>query len=621
VLAAGVLVVAVGVGLALMLPARGALLRARTEMLAGRDALLAGDTRTAAGAFRRAEGAFEDARARLRNPLTWFASTLPLVGRTPDAVRAGAEAGVLVARAGGEVTGALDDLPGGVAALAPRDGTIPLEPLETVQPSLADARDLVVRAEQILRDTPIRLVPGFVTEPLQTFTVEAGQARRALVAAAAVAEALPRFLGADGPRRYFVGAQNPAELRGTGGLIGSYSVVEADGGRLRFEPFRDVLRLNPEGTPDIEPPNADFAEIYEPYQSTHNWSNVNMTPDVPSAATAIERLYEAVEGEAVDGTILADPIALAHLLRAVGPVDVPGTDVALDADTVVPFVTNEAYSAFTDAPTRKRILGVVAGEVLARFFSGSLTDPVVAGDALVDAAAGGHLLLHAVDPRVQAALDRAGLTGSLAAPDGDFLGVVVNNAGGNKIDFYAERTLRYEVDLRPEGFAVSRMEATFVNRAPTSGQPAYVIGPHPFTSARAGESLMLVSTYCAPGCTITSFDGANQGAARREELRHPVVLAGLSVASGATAELDAGWTVPGTWSGDEYGGTYRLTVRGQPTIRPTRLEVSVGVPEGMTITSTVPGMEVVNGRATWSGTVEDELTLEVEFTRKLFGAL
>jgi hypothetical protein len=54
--------------------------------------------------------------------------------------------------------------------------------------------------------------------------------------AAALAEALPRFLGADGERRYFFGASTPSELRGTGGYIGDYSVLTVRDGKIaRFE--------------------------------------------------------------------------------------------------------------------------------------------------------------------------------------------------------------------------------------------------------------------------------------------------------------------------------------------------------------------------------------------------
>jgi hypothetical protein len=615
------LVLAIAAGLALMLPARSAMLEGRDAIRAGRDALLEGDAGRAREAFARGETAFEEAEGRLGNPLTRLASLVPVVGRTPDAVTAAAEAGVLVTRAGRVISGAVEELPGGAAALAPREGMIPLDPFRALAPPLAEARDLIARAQAHLRQAPRMLVPAVVAEPVETFASRVAEARRALVAAEAIVRALPEFLGGDGRARYFLGAQNPAELRGTGGLIGAYAILTVVDGRIEIGKFLDILDLERADPETIEPPNPDYARIYEAYGSAGEWSNINMTPDAPSAATAIERLYETVEGDRLDGTILADPVALSLLSRAAGPVRVPGTATTLDPERIVPFLTNEAYSLFPDAPTRKRILGAVAGEVFVRFLSGAAVDPAAAGRALVEAGADGHLILHSADDEVQVALEAADVAGSLAGSGGDYLGVVVNNAGGNKIDFYAERTVRYEVELRADGSALGLAEATFLNGAPSSGQPVYVIGPHPFTDARAGESLMLVSTYCAPGCQLHDFrrDGAEDGLAQEEELDHPLFLTGARVPSGESTELAYEWTVPDAWAGDEYGGAYRLTVRGQPTLRPSTLEVIVRIPAGMRIVGTSPGMRIEDAAATWTGTIEDRLTFEVKFARKLFG--
>ncbi len=616
VLGAGLLVLAVGAGLALMLPARGPLLEARSEMLAGRDALLGGNAATASAAFGRAGDAFEDARSRLRNPLTRLASWVPLLGRTPDAVGAAAEAGSLVALAGSEVAGATEGLPGGVAALAPRDGAIPIEPLRRLALPLVDALDRVRRAESVLEEAPRALVPGVVTGRLETFTAEVRQARRALVAAEAMARTLPGFLGGDGAKRYFLGAQNPAELRGTGGLIGAFAILTATDGRIEVGPFRDVQRLDGVDPADLEPPSDDYQALYG--TSYADISNVNMTPDVPTAATAIERLYEAATGERVDGTILADPHALAFLLGAAGPTEVPATGTAVDAESIVPFVANEAYSLLPDDAARKRILGEVAAGVLAHYLgTGAAQDPAGAGRAVVEAAAGGHLLLHSADPGIQSGLEDAGVAGALADPAGDYLAVVVNNAGANKVDFYADRRIRYDVRLLEDGAASGRLEVEFANDAPTEGQPAYVIGPHPFVDLNPGDSQMIVQTYCAGRCRVDglALDGEPQGIPPGTELGHPVVVSGLRLPGGATGRLTYEWTTGGAWWEEDGLVVYRLTVRGQPTIRPTELEVSVEIPENAEVEWTTPGMRIEGGRVSWGGEAGDLTTFEVAFAR------
>ena len=72
---------------------------------------------------------------------------------------------------------------------------------------------------------------------------ELAKLHRQLHAGSLILDRLPSFLGADGPRRYVFGASNPAELRGTGGLIGAYAILTIDHGRLSFSDFRPIQSL------------------------------------------------------------------------------------------------------------------------------------------------------------------------------------------------------------------------------------------------------------------------------------------------------------------------------------------------------------------------------------------
>jgi hypothetical protein len=609
---------AVVLGLLALLPAfaaRSRLESARASMLEGRDSLVSGDAREARSAFARAESSFVAARAHARNPLLRIIGFLPVVGRTPDTIAAITEAGVDVARAGVVMSTAVSDLPGGASALAPHRGRIPVETLRDLASPLARARDLLHRAVGIMDGAPTTLLPGPVASARSGFEEELEAADRAVTAAAAMAEHLPAFLGADGARRYFLGAQNPAELRGTGGFVGAYSILTARNGRLEFGPFRPVQSLADVDPSEVKPPNPDYATLYDRFESRGFWPNINMTPDFPSAALAIERLYRTVEGDRLDGAILADPEALAALLSVTGPVEVPNTGTTIDARSAVPYLTNGAYAEITDPELRKWLLGDAAATVFARFLAGG-ADPAAAGRALVDAASEGHLVLHSADPRTQGAFREAGVAGALGAETGDYLAVVGNNAAGNKTDFYQERTVRYSVRLGAGGTGVGRATVSLTNDSPSRGQPPYVIGPFD-ERFRPGENLTYLSTYCARTCLLEGFerDGAPDSVGSGVELGHPVFPAFVDLRSGEAARLQYDWTVAEAWHGDEGSGVYRLTFDGQTTIRPTRLVVDVRVPEGMQVVGTSPGMRVDGSRASWEGRAGDRMTFEVAFQR------
>src|SRR5664279_844162 len=82
-------------------------------------------------------------------------------------------------------------------------------------------------------------------------------------------------------------------------------------------------------------------------------ADVNLTPDFPTAAAMIAKMYTARTGTAVDGVVAIDPVALSYLLEGTGPVDV-GDGVVLTSDTVVPGLLSAVYARFANEPTQVR---------------------------------------------------------------------------------------------------------------------------------------------------------------------------------------------------------------------------------------------------------------------------
>ncbi|HYF12226.1 MAG TPA: hypothetical protein VEC09_07990, partial [Actinomycetota bacterium] len=79
---------------------RGHLAEGRDDLIDARGALLAGDAEAAADAFRDAGAAFDAASGAARGLIARLFTPLPVLGRTPDAMAAIADAGGRVADAG-----------------------------------------------------------------------------------------------------------------------------------------------------------------------------------------------------------------------------------------------------------------------------------------------------------------------------------------------------------------------------------------------------------------------------------------------------------------------------------------------------------------------------------------
>ncbi len=608
------------------LPFWDSLRRAQEDLQRARQALLANDPADALASFRKARAAFGDAGRRARAgpllPLAW----LPLAGRTPDALAALAVAGADVALAGEVLSGAVAELPGGLSALAPRRGHLPLDYLPSLATALEKAEAFTGQAVATLAGAPRTPLPGPVATALHEAEQGFEELHRRLALGARIARRLPTFLGAEGPRRYFVAAQNPAELRGTGGILGAYAILLADGGTLRLGPFRPIQSLPLLDPHAVEAPNSDYARNYDQFRGGRRfWTAINVMPDFPSVARAILAGYAAATGERLDGVIAADPFALQALLRATGPAPLPGYGLRITAENVVAFTANRAYGLFPDHPTRKRVLGDVARQVIARFMS----QPAPSfGDLrlLLRSIGEGHLLVYAEDPELEAALAGSVAGGALRPGPGDFLAVVVNSAAGSKVDYYQDRRISYAVRLGDDGSARVQARVTLENRAPVRGQPRYVIGPWRPTDddgrvgpilehLEAGQSVVLVHLYCRTGCpsAASSLNGKPTRVWIRSDLGLPYLQAYFPIESGETATLDASWEAKGAWQGDDRGGTYRLTFANQVTIRPTWLRVEIHPPGGMRITRASPPLRLERDIAVYEGRPNPRLALEVRF--------
>jgi hypothetical protein len=598
--------------------------RARSQLLQGKALLEQGQHELLAGAPEKSEALFADAEASFikassaaRNPLLRVFGWIPVVGRTPDAVVGIAGAGELVAQAGQKLAQALTDLPGGLEALAPKGGALPTAGLTALVPAVHAAKMLTDSALVTLRQTSRSLLLGSVGQARDQAETQLESLGETLATAEVVIDRLPSFLGQQGPKRYFFGAQNPAELRGTGGVIGAYSILTIDRGRFRFSDFHEITLL-PEFSPrQVPAPNPSYAHNYNRFGGAGVWRNVNLTPDFPSAAQAIESAYRRAKGVSLDGVVVADPFTLADLLRVTGPVAVPSEGIQVSADNVVAYTTNLAYRSLVNQIQRKLILGEAAKNVFAKLMGGA-GSPAAVARALAGAVADGHLLVYSNDQVLQQGLVQREVAGAFAANTGDFVSVVQNNAGANKADFFEDRSVTYSVQLNPDGSANAITTVTLKNGAPTSGQPQEVIGPIPGGS-RAGENVSYLNLYCAPSCSLdgAELNGVSEPLHSDEELGFPYFQDFLRIPSGHSAQLRYELSIDRAWQGDRYGGIYRITCLNQATIKPTTMRLEVRIPRGMSIIETSLPMKVSGGLAVWEGTPRRVLELEVRFQRPL----
>jgi hypothetical protein len=520
-----------------------------------RTAVLRGDTARTKSLVAELQQHTAAARSRTGGPVWSLAAHLPAYGDDLSAVR---QVTVSVDDVAREV---LPPLVGVAATVRPEDlrtdgDRIALQPLRDAEPALAAAlaRSLRVQREVAAIETaglvpPVRSavaeLRGNVTDLVST--TRAGQQAATLI---------PPMLGADGPRRYLLAFQTNAEVRGTGGLLGAYGILEADDGVVRLR------RLGSNN--DLEDParvpvdlGADFTRLYG--QAPRLWVNANASAHFPYAAQIWLASWQREHGQRLDGVVATDPVALGYLLKATGPVRLPGGE-QVTAENAARLMLSDVYArypSFDDSVARDRYLQSVASAVFDGILSGQ-GDPQRLADELANATKDRRLLVYSSRPGEQATLVRTPLSGVVPETSAPLLGVVVNSGVASKLDYYLRRTVSWRsTGCGPAG-QDSTVAITLTNTAPRSGLPQYVApkpgtqgGPAVLATLPRGTDYLLVNVLTTRGTRLrsASVDGHPESASVGAERGHPVFGVEVALRPGQRRTLTLDLLTPGTHPG------------------------------------------------------------------------
>jgi hypothetical protein len=334
-----------------------------------------------------------------------------------------------------------------------------------------------------------------------------------------------------------------------------------------------------------------------------------MSPDFPTVARVARELAPQSGLGNIDGVVAIDPVGIAALLKLTGPVTVPGRAKPLTAQNAADFLLRAQYETFAN-PQRIDYLEEAARAVTSKLTTGSLPGPRIVGKALAPAARDGHLLLQAFDPASEQLFARLGVSGQLAPPSGDYLGLTTENASGNKIELFLDRSVRYDVSVDPSA-ATEHASATItlVNRAPTSGLPPIVItSTDPNVATGANRSIVSFYTYLS--LDHATVQGQPIELTGQTERGLNVYTTTLTIPSGATATLKLELRGAAHLVRVGQRPRIRLTVGHQVMPHPDRVTVRMRTASGWTLDPEPPERIAKSKTGTWSAELRRRTTLE-----------
>lgn len=382
---------------------------------------------------------------------------------------------------------------------------------------------------------------------------------------------LPPMMGADGPRDYIMLFMNNAESASLGGAASAWVILHVDNGAITItgQPSTRDFTL---GLPTPITLDPALVKLYSENGFNHS-NNVTIRPDFPTAGKLAQAYWLRQSGLKVDGVISFDPIALAHLLNATGPVKLVNGDV-LTAQDAVPTLLSRVYEKYSDDKVLNSYFSSAASAVFAALTSSS-PDPKKLISALTQSVTENRLMVWSDHPEEQAVLSKIQLGGILETTNTRTtqIGVFFNENSASKMAYYLQTSAaltstQCTAPDKPTFTAVVSLHSD-LTVATEKALPAYVRSQ---VYKKPVMSRTQVYVYGPPGTTYTSYSAGGGALATSlvgssTDLGRPVA----HIAMDLLASQKGTFTVTFTGTAGTYGP---LASRVTPMINPTAVTLS-----------------------------------------------
>jgi hypothetical protein len=558
-----------------------------------------------ATAFKRARletlagaAAAERARAGLSGPLVDIARALPRIDRVLD------EVPHLVTAARHSAAAAAGSLEVAQGALRGRnkivtrteDGArIEIARVEELAHTVAAVRARVRRAGRALGEVDLSKLPRRARPQVESGLRRAREAGALLSEAVAGFDLLPEILGAEDRRLYLLAMQNSAELRGTGGSLLRFSMLAFSDGVPKLVPSQTVYKIDRNRQQLSIPLPAD-AWYVQAIEDAQRFGNSNWSPDWPLSARLALRYAQASDAPFpdVDGVIAVDPLLMRAVLPGVGAFRTSG-ERRVTAQKIVPFTLHRAYAIHPNPGARR----IALGQIVEAFYDNLLKPkhPTDLVQGLGRALAGKHMQIYLARRDEMSYVSRMGWDGAIdPAKSSDYLYVVEQNVGGNKLDYTSKQSHVMTIDL--QGSEAEIETKVRIRNGVFLPQPNYWLG----NSGPCHRPM--INVYVPGRAELLGWEGPPAGdptvctdTVRRLDTPAPAAWSGgsppehrergkkvwsatLDIPPAAAGEISFAYRVPRVVAKEEGRSVYRLTMQRQPKVHADTVTVRLRLPPG-----------------------------------------
>jgi hypothetical protein len=436
---------------------------------------------------------------------------------------------------------------------------------------------LAVADSQSLRQTVNQIDPNDLPEKYRaqflTLRQQTGLLADNLSNFVSIGDQFKEVLGLSRDKRYLLVFQNNAELRASGGFLGSYALLDLSAGQIRN------LEVPAGGSYDTAGGLSVLMAAPQPLWLVnplwHFW-DANWWPDWPKTAQNLMWFYGKSGGPSVDGVISVTPTVVERLLEITGPIDLTSEyGVTITADnfwdtvqrvTEQPNLVKTHPEAVVGLPTTaankpKKIIGDLMTKILAvlpqKLNQENLLKIMQIWEQDMSEK---QILLYFTDPNLEAGARQHNWAGAIATSTQDYLSVINTNIAGQKSDRLMAEKIDEVSTVSPTGAIINTVQIT---RTHTGQKNAPLTGVRNVDWLRvyvpAGSELLSASGFTSPDPQY--LKNQPDPSWETSPLLAAEDAAQIDPTSGTKIYLDSGKTVFANWVMVDPGQTVVITLK------------------------------------------------------------
>lgn len=379
-------------------------------------------------------------------------------------------------------------------------------------------------------------------------------------------ENLSMWFGYEVPQELIILFQNNHELRAGGGFIGSYARMKINQGEIESFLVDDIY--NPDGQLDQlllpeESPAPDvmkqFLGVNHLYLRDSNW-----WPHFPDTGENFVTLYSKATSITPQWVIGINLSLVEGLLSLVGELELPATHSTVTAETLFEKAEVASEVGFVPGSTGKKdFLTEVAQQLWLKLFPVQKENLASLGAIIGRQLADGNVQFYSSVPEWQQIVEQAAIAGEIGTTQGDYISVISSNVGGNKSNYWIERSTDYSIYVDREGNLRSKTDIYFTHRGTTETWPGGLYKDY-------------VRVYVPLGSILAETSGFIGDITTYEEYGKTVFAGLVEVPIQTTKQVTLMYHLPDSLSLTQ-GGTYTLLVENQSGLQET-FSVNIGLP-------------------------------------------